>query len=254
MLIVIALFIVFVSLPISANAEWYIAGDLLQARYQGPQVDGTWQQQQLVSQRGIPAVRMTKESMAWDVGLGYRFADGEDWYAKKWSIEGGYRHFGSGVSAGGLIVPESVYERVRSGELDPRCIKTHEYEATDHLEGGYLRATKGFDLAYGFEAYVSAGAFVAYHDLNFWIDKRRRQGHGPVSGGFTGIAAGPTVGGGLKWEVWQGVKARFGAESHWALTESGHPISSQWVLVGGGIEVPLAIFGGSTRDYFWQRL
>lgn len=240
---------IFCFLATTANAEWYLAGDLLQARYQGPQVDGTWQQQQLVSRDGIPAVNMTKESLAWDVGLGYRFADGADWYTKKWSLEGGYRHWGAGISSGGLIVPDNVYERITRGGLDPNCVRTSQYEATDHLQGGYLRAAKGVDLGYGFEAYVSAGAFVAYHDLNFWIDRRR----GDITGGFTGLVAGPTVGGGIKYDVYQGIKARFGAESHWALTESGHPISSQWVLVGGGIEIPLTLGSGSTRDYWWQR-
>jgi hypothetical protein len=115
-------------------------------------------------------------------------------------------------------------------------VRANEYEVTDHLEGGYLRAAKGMDLGYGFEAYASAGVFVAYHDLNFWIDRKHRR---DVYGGFTGLVAGPTVGGGIKYDVWRGIKARFGAESHWAVTESGHPISSQWLTVGGGVEVPL---------------
>lgn len=73
-----------------ARAEPYVAGDLLWTTYQGPRVDGTWTQEHLESQRGIPAVRQTKESLTWDVGAGYRFANGESWLSQHWSIT---RHF-----------------------------------------------------------------------------------------------------------------------------------------------------------------
>lgn len=220
----------------AAQAEWYVAGDVLWTTYQGPQVDGTWVQEQLPSQRGIPAVRQTKESMAWDVGAGYRFADGEAWYSKGLSLEAGYRHYGAGVSAGGLAVSDAVYGDILNGE-HPHY-KAREYEATTHMEGGYLRAAKGFDVGYGMEPYVSGGAEVLYQDTNFW--NRPLYGKGKMgSGGFTGIMAALTAGGGVKYAVGYGVKARVGAESHWVITESGHPISSQWLTVGGGVEVPL---------------
>lgn len=235
-----------------ARAEWYVAGDILQARYQGPQVDGTWQQQMLPSRDGIPAVAQTKESLAWDVGAGYRFTDGEAWYSTLLSIEAGYRNYGSGLSAGGLGVNDEQYGKIQRGELDPNCAASVPYDATDHLQGGYLRLAKGFSLGYGLEPYVSGGVEVLYHDLDFWSQGRKRI----QTGGFTGMMAGPTVGGGLKYHVWHGVKARVGAESHWMVTESGHPITNHWLTVGGGIEVPLSVFSeaaGSTRDYLWQR-
>lgn len=234
-----------------AHAEWYVAGDVLWTTYQGPQVDGTWTQEQLPSQRGIPAVRQTKESMAWDVGLGYRFADGEAWYSKGLSLEAGYRHYGAGVSAGGLAVSDAVYGDILDGE-HPHY-KASEYEATTHMEGGYLRAAKGFDVGAGIEPYVSGGVEVLYQETDFWNKSRP----GKIqTGGFTGIMAALTAGGGVKYHVGYGVKARIGAESHWIMTESGHPISSQWITVGGGVEVPLGVFAnipGSTRDYLWER-
>ena len=217
------------------HAEWYLAADLLQARYAGPAVDGTWKQEHLPSRDGIPANRQTTESLAWDVGAGYRFADGDSWLTSLWSIEGGYRHFGSGVSAGGLAVSDAEYGAMLTGHT-PHAVKSSEYEATDHLQGGYLRASKGFDVVLGLEPYLSAGFFVASHKLNFWT--RSPNGH-MHAGGFTGLVAGPTVGGGVKYVLYRGVKARAGVESQWTMTESGHPISSQWVTVGGGIEVPL---------------
>jgi opacity protein-like surface antigen len=234
-----------------AHAEWYVAGDVLWTTYQGPQVDGTWTQEQLPSQRGIPAVRQTKESMAWDVGAGYRFTDGEAWYSKGLSLEAGYRHYGAGVSAGGLAVSDAVYGDILNGE-HPRY-KASEYEATTHMEGGYLRVAKGFDVGYGVEPYVSGGIEVLYQETDFWNKSQKGK---TQTGGFTGIMAAVTAGGGFKYHVGYGVKARVGAESHWVITESGHPISSQWLTVGGGIEVPLDVFAnipGSTRDYLWQR-
>ncbi len=223
-------------LAASVSAEWYLAADLLQARYAGPAVDGTWKQEQLPSRDGIPANQQTTQSLAWDVGVGYRFAGGDSWVSQLWSIEGGYRHWGA-VSAGGLAVSDHLYGMIMRGEMEPGRVHSSEYEATDRLQGGYLRAAKGFDAGYGFEPYLSAGCFVAYHDLNFWSrNPKGRMG----SGGFTGLVAGPTVGGGVKYALSRGVKVRVGAESHWAMTESGHPISSQWLTVGGGVEVPLS--------------
>lgn len=239
------------------SAEWYLAADLLQARFAGPSVDGTWKQEQLPSRDGIPAVKLTRESLAWDVGAGYRFDDGERWYSNLWSIEGGYRHWGSGVTAGGLAISDEHYGQLMRRDIDPRTVKSSEYEATDHLQGGYLRAAKAFAMGYGVEPYLSAGFFVAYHDLNFWT--RSPNGHMQY-GGCTGLVAGPTLGGGVKYALYRGVKARIGVESHWSMTESGHPISSQWLTVGGGIEVPLDLplsvlntGGGSWREYLWQR-
>lgn len=234
-----------------AHAEWYVAGDVLWTTYQGPQVDGTWVQAQLPSQRGIPAVRQTKESMSWDVGAGYRFADGESWYSKSLSLEAGYRHYGAGVSAGGLAVSDEVYGDILNGG-HPHY-KASEYEATTHMEGGYLRVAKGFDVGAGIEPYVSGGAEVLYQETDFWSKPRKGK---LQTGGFTGVMAALTAGGGVKYHVGYGVKARVGAESHWIITESGHPISSQWITVGGGIEVPLDVFSsaaGSTRNYLWQR-
>lgn len=232
--LIVLLGILFVSLLVSqARAEWYLAGDLMQARFQGPQTDGTWVQQGVPSRDGIPAVKQTKEHLAWGVGAGYRFADGERWWAERWSIEGGYRYWGV-VSAGGLWVGDHQY--FPETQTVAKGAKSSEAEAADHLQGGYLRVAKGFPVGYGIEPFVSAGAFVAYHDLNFWA----RPKHGRmVSGGFTGIVAGPTVGGGVKYELWRGIKARAGVDAHFAVTESGHAISSQWLTVGGGIEVPL---------------
>ena len=171
-----------------------------------------------------------------NVGGGYRFDDGDAWYSRLWSVESGFRHYGSGVSAGGTVTGDHTYGKILNGTLHPRHVTPSTYEATDHLQGGYMRVSKGVDVGYGLVPYVSAGVEILYHDLNFWT----RSTHGRLSsGGFTGGLAGPTVGGGVRYALWRGVNARFGAEAHWLLTESGHPISSHWLTVGGGIEVPL---------------
>lgn len=219
-----------------AWAEWYVAGDLVQARYQEPQVDGTWRQDHVPATSTHHANMFTLQSLAWDVSAGYRVAGGETWYTRLWSVEAGYRHYGSGVSAGGTVTDDHTYGKLLAGTRHPSTVRPSTYEATDHLQGGYLRVAKGVDLGYGIEPYVSAGVEVLYHDLNFWSrSPKGRMGYG----GFTGIVAGPTVGGGVKYDLWRGIKARVGAEAHWLLTESGHPISSQWITVGGGIEVPV---------------
>lgn len=235
------------------QAEWYLAGDLLQARFAGPTVDGTWKQEYTPSQDGKPAMTQTLQSLAWDVGAGYRFADGAAWYTQSLSVEGGYRHWGNTLSAGGLAVSDDQYHQVTTRQVGPAHYEPAEYDATDRLQGGYLRMTKGFAVGGGVEPYVAVGAFVAYHDLQGWW---RHPAGGSGAVGYTGVVAGPTVGGGLKYELVRGIRARVGVESHWSLTESGHPISSQWLTVGGGIEVPLAVFTsveGSGRDYLWQR-
>jgi opacity protein-like surface antigen len=236
-------------LSAQASAEWYIAGDILQARYQGPTVEGNWQQQLLPSHDGIPAVAMTKESLAWDVGLGYRFA-GESWYSRLVSVEAGYRHYGAGMSAGGLAVSDELYGQMMRGDINPQCVQSAQWEATDRLQGGYLRLSKGFAVGYGFEPYMSGGVEVLYHDLTGWWKDPKGRNH---DYGYTGMLAGPTIGGGVKYELSHGIKARVGAESHWMITESGQPITNHWLTVGAGIEVPLSIGSGSTREYLWNR-
>lgn len=214
----------------------YLSGELSQARFDGPAVDGTWTQERLPSRDGIPAVKQTKESMTWDLGAGYRFANGESWYSSGLSIEAGYRNYGSGVSAGGLAVSDEVYGEILAGHI-PHHIKSVEYEATDHLQGGYLRIAKGFETEYGIEPFVSGGIEVLHHRLDFWArDRHGVARQGPI---FTGFVAGPTVGGGLKYSVTKGLKVRVGVESHWMMTESGHPISSHWLTAGGGLEASL---------------
>lgn len=249
MQLIITLFLIALAAP--AQAQWYLAGDLLQARYQEPQVDGTWRQNAVPSNRTHHANMMTLESLAWDVGAGYRFIGDDRWWTRGWAVEGGYRHYGSGVSSGGTVTDDHTYGQLLAGTRRPSTVTPSTYEATDRLQGGYLRVSKGLATWYGLEPYLSAGVEVLYHDLNFWA----RSPKGRMSyGGFTGVLAGPTLGGGVAYEVWRGIRARAGAEAHWLLTESGHPISSHWLTVGGGIEVPLAIFtGGTTRDYLWQR-
>lgn len=233
----------------AAQAEWYLAGDLLQARYQPPEVDGTWRQDHVPSTNTHHASMSTLQSMAWNVGAGYRFDLTETWYGRLFAVEAGYRHYGSGVSAGGTVTDDHTYGQILAGKRPPHTVTPSTYEATDHLQGGYLRVSKGFETWYGIEPYVSAGVEILYHDLNFWS----RSPKGRMSyGGFTGILAGPTVGGGIRVALWQGVKARFGAEAFWGATEEGHPISNERITWGGGIEVPLAL-GGAGHDYWWQR-
>lgn len=219
-----------------ARAEWYLAADLLQARYAGPNVDGPWVPKNLPAGNGIPAAKESTDSLAWDAGVGYRFAGGESWLTTLWSIEGGYRDWGS-VTAGRVDVSDYLYGPIMRHKDDLPKVNKSDYEATDHLQGGYLRVAKGFDAGYGIEPYLSGGVFVAHADRV--VSSRSSTGQmGSV--GSTGVVAGPTVGGGIKYDMYRGIKARAGAESHWAITESGHPISSQWLTVGGGIEVPLA--------------
>lgn len=234
-----------------ASAEWYLAGDLLQARYQEPQVDGSWRQDRLPSKDGIQANQFTTQALAWGAGLGYRFTDGEAWYRQRWSLESGYRDWGF-ISTGGLYVSDADYARIQTANasdwLEKHNIDPKRYEVADHYQGGYIRAAKGFPLPYGFEPYVSIGWFVAQHQT--------RLAHLQNQVFESGMVAGPTVGGGVKVELYQGIKARVGIESHWTILETHNPVSSHWLTVGAGIEVPLSLFnmaGGTTRNYLWQR-
>lgn len=216
-----------VCLTAPASAEWYVAGDLLQARYAGPTVDGTWKQD-LIPQGS----ELDGTSLAYDAGLGYRFAGGASAWSRIWSVEAGYRNWGSVVASGKWVSDEEYTAVMQYGSqiMSERGMHPPHSSATDHLQGGYLRVAKGVDVGHGIEPFVSAGVFVAVHTMNF--------NHNPRTI-FSGPMAGPTVGGGVKYDVYQGIKVRASVDSHWSLTESGHPISSQWLTVGGGLEVPL---------------
>lgn len=212
-----------------ARAEFYVGADLMHNQFQGPQVDGTWKQDLITGGSTLDAA-----SKAWDTGIGYRFTGGTSVWTKLWSIELGYRNFGN-VGAGGRWVSDEHYTQVMAhGEqwLDDHGVHPKSYAIVDRLEGGYLRVAKGFDIGYGIEPFLSAGIFAASHTLSM------RDTNRPL---LSGIVAGPTVGGGVKYDVYHGVKIRVSVDSHWTWTESNHPVSSQWTLVGGGIEVPLGL-------------
>jgi hypothetical protein len=218
--------IVLVSEP--ALAEWYLAGDLLQARFARPSVDGTWKQDRIPHGSEFDGT-----SLAYGGGVGYRFIGDDRTWTKLWSVEAGYRHWGQ-VMAGGNWVSDDTYTQVmQHGQqwFREHCREGSYSTVTDQLQGGYLRVAKGVDVGYGIEPYISGGMFAATHSMYF---------NGRSTPAFSGVVAGPTVGGGIKYEVWRGIKARISVDQHWTVTESGHPISSQWMTVGGGIEVPLA--------------
>lgn len=216
-----------------ARAEWIVVGNLSQARFEPPGPDGNWTQELLPSRNGIPGVAQTRQSMTWDVGAGYRFAGGESPLSTLWSIEAGYRDYGSGISAGGLGVSDEKYGAIMEGTLNPRSVRSSQWEATDHMRGGFVRALKGMELGYGFELVATGGFELLYHDL---VGNTKGQAK---AYGYTGIMGGPTVGGGLRYHIGRGVKARVMVEQHWMMLETEHPITSAWTLVGGGIEVPL---------------
>jgi len=209
------------------QAEWYAAGDLLQSQFARPAVDGTWKQDLVPHGSELDGT-----SLAYDAGLGYRFTGGASAWTQLWSIETGYRHWGQ-VTASGNWVSDEIYTKVMTHGpqwLSEHGITAPHCSATDRLQGGYLRVAKGVDVGYGIEPYISAGVFAAVHNLSFNDNPRTI---------FSDLVAGPTVGGGIKYEISHGIKARIGVDSHWTMTEKGHPISSQWLTVGGGIEVPL---------------
>lgn len=222
---------VFVS---SARADWYVAGDLFHTQFRGPQVDGTWKQD------AIPGgSEFDGASLGWDSGLGYRIG--------AWSLEAGYRNWGS-TTVGGGWVSDHDYRQVNLHGLE--YLEQHGIEPTsmsvrNDLQGGYLRVGRNFPLEYGIEPYVSVGVFGAAHTV--------RNARNPAQVHFTGHVAGPTVGGGIAYQLYQGIRLRVGVDAHWAVTESGNPISSQWFTVGGGIELPLSVGSGTIRDYLWQR-
>lgn len=222
----------------SAQADWYLAGDVMQARYQEPQVDGTWRQDRLPSQDGIQANQFTTQAFAWGAGLGYRFANGQSWYGRDWSVEVGYRDWGF-TSTGGLYISDTDYAQLPTAHaarwLDRHHIDPKRYEVADHYQGGSLRAAKGLGTIMGIEPYISLGWFVAQHQT--------RLAHLQNQVFESGVVAGPTIGGGVKVELYQGIKARAGIESHWTMLETHNPVSSQWLTVSGGIEVP----------FIWQR-
>lgn len=240
LLIVLAFFL---SMAV-ARAEVYVAGDLLHNKFGCPKVDGTWKQDLITGGSNCDT-----GSLAWDAGLGYRFTGGESSWTKLWSVEAGYRNWGE-IGVGGRWVSDEHYTEVMQhgeGWLEKHGIEPRQFSLINKLEGGYLRVAKGVDLGLGLEPYISAGLFVASHRV-------MRPDGGKTY--FEGTVAGPTVGGGLKYNLYRGIKARIGAESHWTISENENPFSSQWITVGGGVEVPLSVFtgmAGSTRDYLWQR-
>jgi len=209
-----------------AHAEWYVAGDVLHNRFSCPKVDGTWKQDLITG-----GSECDRDSLAWDAGLGYRFEGGSSGWSQLWSVESGYRDWGS-IGVGGRWVSDEHYTEVMQhgeGWLDKKGITPKSYQFEDRLRGGYLRIAKGVDIGYGLEPFVSVGIFGGSHTMG-------RVGYKPA---FEGLVIGPTVGGGLKYDLYRGIKARVSVDSHWTFGESGHPPSSQWTTVGGGIEVPL---------------
>jgi hypothetical protein len=219
--------LILLAMAMPVHAEWYMAGDMLHARHAGPTVDGTWKQDYIMGGSDFNGA-----SLAWDAGVGYRFSEGERVLADNWSVELGYWDWGS-ATAGGQWVSDEQYGQVKQhGEqwLKNHDVKRRYTSVSDSLEGGYGRVAKGFVVG-SVEPYVSVGWFGGVHTLRLANKANRVL--------FTGMVSGPTVGGGIKWHIWHGIKARAGAESHWSLTESGHPTSSHWLTVGGGLEVPL---------------
>lgn len=226
----VLVFGVFVLWATVGRAEWYVVGDLMQARYQEPQVDGTWRQDRLPSTVDRQANGFTTQSLAWGGGVGYR--------AGNWSLEGGYRDWGF-TSTQGLYIADSHYAQLPSHHaaqwLEKHGIDSKPYEVADHYQGGYLKVMGGLPVWGEFEPYATVGIFVAQHAT--------RLAHLQNQIFEQGMVIGPLVGGGVKYALWQGVKARVGVESHWTLVETHNPVSSQWVTVGGGVEVPLTIGG-----------
>lgn len=213
-------------MAVPAQAEWYVAGDALHSNCSRPAVDGTWKQDLITggSEFGCG-------NIAWDSGVGYRFNDGPDLLTDNWSVELGYRDYGS-ASAGGNWVSDDHYTQVMAhGEqwLDKHGIKGPYMEVRDAMMGGYGRIAKGF-LVGPVEPYVAVGWFGGIHTMTLTTKHNRELFHGMVSG--------PTFGGGIKWHLWHGIKARAGAEFLQVVIEDQHPVSSQWWTVGGGIEVP----------------
>lgn len=220
-----------------AQAEPYVTFGAGTAQFRGPDTDGTWEQQLLSSRHGIPAVQQTKESFVWDAGVGYRFAGGDTWWEKLWSIEAGFRSFGSGVSAGGLAVSDAQYTKIMNG-ADEGKFHPSRYEATTHMQGGYVRVSKGFDTGTPLEPYLSVGFTGLGQRTDYW--SRGLGAHAKTNtGAMNGMVAGPTFGGGVRFDLYHGIKLLAGAELQQMVTESGHAISSRWILVEGGVQVPL---------------
>lgn len=212
-----------------AFAELYVAGDMLHNEFSCPKVDGTWKQDLITGGSNCDT-----GSIAWDTGLGYRFDGGDSSWTKLWSVEAGYRNWGN-VGVGGRWVSDEHYTEVMQhgeGWLADNGITPTSHAFEDRLEGAYLRFAKGFETGLGLEPYVSAGIFVARHKLS-------RAGKDT---GYSGIVAGPTVGCGVKYDLYHGLKFRVSADYHRAFTEAGHPPSTEFITVGGGVEVPLKKF------------
>ena len=214
-------------LTVPAWAEPYVAGDLGVSQCARPAVDGTWKQDLITN-----GSQFDCNNLAWNAGLGYRFHDGPDLLTDNWSVELGYKDWGS-ATAGGRWVNDDHYTQVMAhGEqwLDKHGIKGKQVSVSDSLHGGYGRIAKGF-LVGPIEPYVSVGWFGGVHTVRLASKSNREL--------FEGVSAGPTFGGGIKLPLWYGVKARVGAELFQSVIEGDHPISSQWWSVGGGLEVPL---------------
>lgn len=218
----------------------YLSADLLQTSVSDHSVSPAWISEHLPARAGRPGVRQAAAGLTWDVGAGYRFPgeQSQSWWARGWSIEGGYREIGAGVVRGALPVSGHYLGNLTSG-FKGGAPNTTEYELAEELRGAYVRLDKGFVLGLGLEPYLSAGVTVLAYDLTI---AERVPGGLRSSAQVSSVLVGPTLGGGLKYELYQGIKLRVGAESQWIVSGSDVP-APHWVIVGGGLEVPLTGWG-----------
>ena len=205
--------------PAYAQEGPYITGAIGQSRFSLTAPDGTWRQEGL-------GYHATKESLAWQAGLGYGFADG-------WAVEATYIDFGA-VSNGGNAVGDEGYRPAT--KTYNHHAQVNQFEATDQLQSGSLRLLKSFDVGYGFRPFLAAGMWAGVHDLSFWT--RYSQNRVRYNDQYGGVLFGPVVGGGLCYDL--PIASVCGQVDYYrAVSQSGFPISTEIVMPTAAIKVPL---------------
>ena len=205
--------------PAYAQDGPYITGAIGQSRFSLTAPDGTWRQEGL-------GYHATKESLAWQAGLGYGWANG-------WAVEANYIDFGA-VSNGGNAVGDEDYRPAT--KTYNHHAQVNQFEATDQLQAGSLRLLKSFDVGYGFRPFLAAGMWAGVHDLSFWTryDKRKTR----YNDQYGGVLFGPVVGGGLCYAL--PIASVCGQVDYYrAVSQSGFPISTEIVMPTAALKVPM---------------
>ena len=215
---IILLILTLLAVPAYADEGLYGYGAIGQSRFSQTTPDGAWHQDAI-------GVTDTEQSLAWQAGLGYGWSN--------WAVEAGYIDIGR-VSSGGLAVGDADYYPEKHDYNHQAHVVR--FNATDSLQAGAVKVKYNFDGMLGFRPFLEAGIWVGGHAVSLWTD----HGKGNVTHStFSGMLAGPVVGGGLCYDVLGMASVCGQVEYYKSMTQSGFPISTEVVMPSAVLKVPL---------------